>query len=159
MTLQAEHAALKEEHAARKEEQATAQAAFGELQGKHAGLEAEHATLQTEHAAARAALATLEGKHAGLAEELARTQARVAELEALTAEQAEAVLAAETTRRRMHNQIQDLKGNIRVFCRVRPTTKAEGASVVKPQVTACHERHPCLPRTPLTDLPRVPCCR
>ncbi len=26
----------------------------------------------------------------------------------------------EVIRRRMHNQIQELKGNIRVFCRVRP---------------------------------------
>ncbi|CAH1768843.1 892_t:CDS:1, partial [Entrophospora sp. SA101] len=31
----------------------------------------------------------------------------------------------ESTRRHLHNNIQDLKGNIRVFCRVRPQTPAE----------------------------------
>ncbi|KAK3818938.1 MAG: putative kinesin family protein [Benniella sp.] len=34
----------------------------------------------------------------------------------------------ETIRRRLHNTIQELKGNIRVFCRVRPVTTAENAS-------------------------------
>ena len=33
--------------------------------------------------------------------------------------------AEETIRRKLHNQIQELKGNIRVFCRVRPTLRNE----------------------------------
>ena len=33
----------------------------------------------------------------------------------------------EDTRRQLHNQIQELKGNIRVFCRVRPNLSAEPA--------------------------------
>ncbi|XP_053577878.1 kinesin-like protein KIFC1 [Bombina bombina] len=32
----------------------------------------------------------------------------------------------ETERRRLHNLVQELKGNIRVFCRVRPSLKSEG---------------------------------
>lgn len=32
----------------------------------------------------------------------------------------------ETIRRRLHNQVQELKGNIRVFCRVRPILSADG---------------------------------
>ncbi|KAE8381166.1 P-loop containing nucleoside triphosphate hydrolase protein [Aspergillus bertholletiae] len=31
----------------------------------------------------------------------------------------------ETLRRKLHNQVQELKGNIRVFCRVRPSLKTE----------------------------------
>lgn len=31
----------------------------------------------------------------------------------------------ETLRRKLHNQVQELKGNIRVFCRVRPSLKSE----------------------------------
>ena len=31
----------------------------------------------------------------------------------------------ETIRRKLHNIIQELKGNIRVFCRVRPVSVAE----------------------------------
>ncbi|KAJ5411040.1 uncharacterized protein N7487_005399 [Penicillium crustosum] len=34
----------------------------------------------------------------------------------------------ETLRRKLHNQVQELKGNIRVFCRVRPSLKSEPAS-------------------------------
>jgi kinesin family protein C1 len=33
--------------------------------------------------------------------------------------------AEESLRRKLHNQIQELKGNIRVFCRVRPTLEVE----------------------------------
>ncbi|KKY23318.1 putative kinesin motor domain protein [Diplodia seriata] len=42
------------------------------------------------------------------------------------AEEAKAKLRAEETlRRKLHNQVQELKGNIRVFCRVRPPAEAE----------------------------------
>ncbi|KAJ5467855.1 hypothetical protein N7475_005607 [Penicillium sp. IBT 31633x] len=34
----------------------------------------------------------------------------------------------ETLRRKLHNQVQELKGNIRVFCRVRPSLRNEPAS-------------------------------
>jgi kinesin family protein C1 len=41
----------------------------------------------------------------------------------------------ETLRRKLHNQVQELKGNIRVFCRVRPTlesTEVEPANITFP---------------------------
>jgi kinesin family protein C1 len=38
----------------------------------------------------------------------------------------------ETLRRKLHNQVQELKGNIRVFCRVRPSLKSEPASEIAP---------------------------
>lgn len=41
-------------------------------------------------------------------------------LKALVAEQEEALLAADDERRKMHNIIQELRGNIRVYIRVRP---------------------------------------
>ena len=37
----------------------------------------------------------------------------------------EKLRAGETIRRKLHNQIQELKGNIRVFCRVRPALPHE----------------------------------
>jgi len=40
-------------------------------------------------------------------------------------EMQEKLRAEETIRRKLHNQIQELKGNIRVFCRVRPALPHE----------------------------------
>lgn len=49
----------------------------------------------------------------------------------------------ETLRRKLHNQVQELKGNIRVFCRVRPTLPSEDAedlAVMKfPDAEDCKE--------------------
>ena len=49
-----------------------------------------------------------------------------------TATEANAKLRAEETlRRKLHNQVQELKGNIRVFCRVRPALGAENDDAAK----------------------------
>ncbi|XP_071885918.1 carboxy-terminal kinesin 2-like isoform X2 [Anas platyrhynchos] len=48
-----------------------------------------------------------------------------AELRALAGAQEEHLHALEMERRRLHNQLQELKGNIRVFCCVRPLLAAE----------------------------------
>jgi kinesin family protein C1 len=45
-------------------------------------------------------------------------QERLERIEQLESE----ALEADATRRKLHNQIQELRGNVRVFCRVRPTT-------------------------------------
>ncbi|NWI72018.1 KIFC1 protein, partial [Dryoscopus gambensis] len=44
---------------------------------------------------------------------------------ALLAEHEERIHLLEMERRRLHNDIQELKGNIRVFCRVRPLLPEE----------------------------------
>lgn len=38
-------------------------------------------------------------------------------------------MEAEYVRRQLHNQVQELRGNVRVFCRVRPLFKDTDASV------------------------------
>lgn len=43
----------------------------------------------------------------------------------------------EIVRRKLHNQIQELKGNIRVFCRVRPTLGDEAASAARIEFPDC----------------------
>ncbi|KAJ1895768.1 kinesin-like nuclear fusion protein, partial [Kickxella alabastrina] len=57
---------------------------------------------------------------AELEEALASRNCDVSELEAK-------LRTEETTRRRLHNTVQELKGNIRVFCRVRPLVGEEKA--------------------------------
>jgi kinesin family protein C1 len=42
----------------------------------------------------------------------------------------EKLLKEETLRRKLHNQVQELKGNIRVFCRVRPSLSSESVEEV-----------------------------
>ncbi|KAL7715257.1 Kinesin [Entamoeba marina] len=39
------------------------------------------------------------------------------------------LLSSEKERRRLHNEVMELKGNVRVFCRVRPTLRGETMSV------------------------------
>ncbi|KAJ3389382.1 kinesin-like nuclear fusion protein [Entophlyctis sp. JEL0112] len=63
--------------------------------------------------------------------EVAASLARVNEVEAKLREE-------ESSRRRLHNVIQELKGNVRVFCRVRPPiTESEG-----PLESVAHIRFP-----------------
>jgi kinesin family protein C1 len=52
--------------------------------------------------------------------EMAEVKARLAESEATVAKLKEDVFSGEMARRILHNQVQDLKGNIRVYVRVRP---------------------------------------
>lgn len=52
---------------------------------------------------------------------------QVKKLERQLAEAERKVVEGEAVRRRLHNTIQELKGNIRVFCRVRPAAEGEGA--------------------------------
>ncbi|KAM8792399.1 kinesin-like protein KIFC1 [Eudromia elegans] len=73
---------------------------------------------QDELRSAQAALATSEQL---VAELQATTEAQQQELRVC----AERLHALELERRRLHNDVQELKGNIRVFCRVRPPLEAE----------------------------------
>ncbi|KAI5780178.1 putative kinesin family protein [Peziza echinospora] len=48
-----------------------------------------------------------------------------------TASTKEKLRVEETLRRKLHNQVQELKGNIRVFCRVRPTIGPEAINAAE----------------------------
>jgi kinesin family protein C1 len=54
---------------------------------------------------------------------------------AAATEATEKLRKEETIRRQLHNTIQELKGNIRVFCRVRPGTSPDGSPSKQAEIT------------------------
>ena len=58
-------------------------------------------------------------------------QSQVEQLQAALEEAEKRIFAGEQARRKMHNIIQELKGNIRVYCRVRPLLPSEVVSEIK----------------------------
>ena len=84
-----------------------------ELSSSRAGIEAALAGTKTELEAARKINLDLQAESARKSEEL-EAMIKVQE------EMMEKMRWGETERRRLHNMVQELKGNIRVFCRMRP---------------------------------------
>ena len=70
-------------------------------------------------------LQTSEASLSDSQEEVASLRQEAAAREAILAEREDRLHGLEMERRRLHNQLQELKGNIRVFCRVRPVLPGE----------------------------------
>lgn len=109
------------------------------LERRTKGLEDELNAKQSELAGLRTTVAEVTSASAGIEAKLKSTEMQleaarttVTQLRTLSTEQAQDIKiymekqrAYETERRQLHNTIQELKGNIRVFCRVRPLVGAE----------------------------------
>ncbi|KAI5840027.1 P-loop containing nucleoside triphosphate hydrolase protein [Morchella snyderi] len=89
--------------------------------------ESSSTTLQLESSARalRTRIEMLESAGQSQAQSFAELEQRLRQALEETAIAKEKLRAEETLRRKLHNQVQELKGNIRVFCRVRPTLPAE----------------------------------
>ncbi|KAF0309046.1 Carboxy-terminal kinesin 2 [Amphibalanus amphitrite] len=98
-----------------------------QLQRRLSELEAQREDSETQRAALQRRLTSLQ----------AELQAKTDEADALRLEAR--ARREETLRRQLHNQVQELKGNIRVFCRVRPLLGEEvtqaGGQIPHLQVT------------------------
>ena len=81
-------------------------------------LTAQIGALQAEKTAVQAEFDRTVGTKVDLFHQLERAQARITELEREARE-------GESVRRKLHNMVQELKGNIRVFCRVRPVLRSD----------------------------------
>lgn len=99
-----------------------------ELDARLAAKTEEAARIAAELAALRTATADGDARLAASSARCAAQDAALTELRATLAERDRTVAALrekladdELLRRKLHNTIQDLKGNIRVFCRVRPS--------------------------------------
>ncbi|KAL9058948.1 MAG: hypothetical protein Q9162_001506 [Coniocarpon cinnabarinum] len=90
------------------------------------GMAASQTTqLESDLQAARAKTQFLESDSQAQSQAFADSHARMQEAIATRDEAMRKLRAEETLRRKLHNQVQELKGNIRVFCRVRPSLKNE----------------------------------
>nr|ADJ19048.1 testis kinesin-like protein KIFC1 [Eriocheir sinensis] len=134
-------AKLNDEMRQRKSERERLEMNIEELESKKSALErkiklleADLAAKEDELAGLKSTVSNLTRASSGLEAQLSSTKMllddrsrRVEELEAQTARQATTIttmesklVEGETCRRKLHNQVLELKGNIRVFCRVRP---------------------------------------
>ncbi|KAF8981145.1 kinesin-like nuclear fusion protein [Entomortierella lignicola] len=96
-------------------------------------LESDNRALKMKIERTENTLAQRESTIETLERKLSESQTTVQELE-------QRIRQEETIRRRLHNTIQELKGNIRVFCRVRPVVQSESAS--KAETTTALIKYP-----------------
>merc|ERR1719308_773835 len=101
-----------------------------------AGLKTSVAELSSSRAGVEAALSgtksELEAARQQIADLLQDLAAKVKQIQAgldLQEEMKGKMIWGESERRRLHNQVQELKGNIRVFCRMRPLLGEEKVGV------------------------------
>jgi len=140
--LQAQMAALAAAHSASQEEvrHQSAVAAGLEMEVKQLHSELENASVNHESVEklgkVTGELEVMRRKHQELTDEAASSEkgdkARCAEFE-------EKLRVGETMRRKLHNLVQELRGNVRVFARVRPFLPNDGldmASLPEPTIAA-----------------------
>jgi len=117
-SLQRKLTALEDELTAKQTEVMGLKTSVAELSSSRAAVEASLAGAKHELEAFRAQVAALTSECSDKAKSIEECFAR-------EEKQAEKLRWEETERRRLHNIIQELKGNIRVFCRLRPLLGAE----------------------------------
>ncbi|KAI9823787.1 MAG: hypothetical protein M1819_001134, partial [Sarea resinae] len=84
-------------------------------------------SLESSVRALRARIDFLESDSKAQSQSFADLEQQLQDALASAREANEKLRQEETLRRKLHNQVQELKGNIRVFCRVRPILNAEPA--------------------------------
>jgi kinesin family member C1 len=84
-------------------------------------------TMETSRQALQAKIEYLESDSKSQSEAYASMERQMREAIEEAQELQEKLRSEETLRRKLHNQVQELKGNIRVFCRVRPTLSMDAA--------------------------------
>ncbi|KAJ3035816.1 kinesin-like nuclear fusion protein, partial [Rhizophlyctis rosea] len=101
-----------------KEENMTLRSTISNLSAERVGVESELRGVKSKLEQTEQTLTTREERIVSLEKQLQDAKNLVQELEVKVREE-------ESIRRKLHNTIQELKGNIRVFCRVRPPLPAE----------------------------------
>ncbi|KAJ5627271.1 hypothetical protein N7528_004698 [Penicillium herquei] len=89
-------------------------------------------TLESTIRALKARIEFLEGGREEQSQAFERCNQEMMDALSETEQIKEKLRREETLRRKLHNQVQELKGNIRVFCRVRPSLNSEPATSIAP---------------------------
>lgn len=84
--------------------------------------------LETNMSSLRAHITFLESDNKSQSQAFADLEMRMQNAIRSAGEANEKLRTEETLRRKLHNQVQELKGNIRVFCRVRPPLESDSES-------------------------------
>lgn len=93
---------------------------FNNLDAKCKELETLNETKEAELHTMKVKVSVQDSSLAQLRQTLRDTEEEVHSLRETVSQQKDELYAGEMERRKLHNTIQELKGNIRVFCRVRP---------------------------------------
>ncbi|KAJ1965838.1 kinesin-like nuclear fusion protein [Dimargaris xerosporica] len=99
----------------------------GQLRDTISQQSAAHLALESNCQALKQRLSQTEDTLAQREQRIAVLEQQLADSQSLTADLEARIRDEETIRRRLHNTIQELKGNIRVFCRVRPVLPSDMA--------------------------------
>ncbi|KAG5946315.1 hypothetical protein E4U53_006601 [Claviceps sorghi] len=99
----------------------------GSLQTNIAELSASNTTLEAKINSLRSQIEFLESGSKAQSDSFANMEARLQEALAVAEEARQRLIKEETERRVLFNKYQELKGNIRVMCRVRPLVKDDGS--------------------------------
>ena len=98
-----------------------------DLRAKISESASESISLETSIRSLRAHVDFLESDNKSQSNAFVDLETRLQNALKSAAEANEKLRNEETLRRKLHNQVQELKGNIRVFCRVRPSLESEPA--------------------------------
>ena len=98
------------------------------LRSKLSDAAANVTSLEAALRSSRARVEFLESDCKSQSQAFADLEQRTQDAVRIAAEANEKLRIEETLRRKLHNQVQELKGNIRVFCRVRPSLGSDTAS-------------------------------
>jgi kinesin family protein C1 len=101
-----------------------------ELRSKLSEAETQSINLEVAMRSLRAQIEFLESDNKSQSNAFVDLETRLQNAIRAAAEANEKLRGEESLRRKLHNQVQELKGNIRVFCRVRPALESDYAEEV-----------------------------
>ena len=101
-----------------------------ELRSKLSEASTHTISLETSSRSMRARIDFLESDCKSQSQAFADLEQKTQDAIGRAAEAHEKLRIEETLRRKLHNQVQELKGNIRVFCRIRPPLDTEGTAKI-----------------------------